>query len=360
MSGPFRGLGANVKVNLVTSRVMHYRRPFFDALVSEEGWNLTVIHSGAPTPNEERLWHEELVPTTRLGSLRMQWGLGSRTPRANANVVMFDLHWPAGIWHGLSEGSSVPLVWWGHGLGRSSIGRNVRRWLTARCDSVVVYGHQGREELVSNGIPADRVHVAPNTLWVEGATDTSACSKDCFLYVGRLQRRKGIDDLIRSFAEIQDRTELALMIAGAGPIQRELQELARELGVEERVEFVGAVFDPDQLRDLFGRAIAYVSPGPVGLGVLHAFAFGVPVVTTATARHGPEVEWVREEKTGLFTDGSSSHLARTMLRLDRDRSLARRIGARCFEVYREDASPQKMLQGFADAVYAAIHSRRLV
>ena len=349
-----------MNVNLFTSRVMHYRRPFFDALVSDEGWNLNVIHSGAPTPNEERLWHEELVPTSRLGSLRMQWGLGSRLPRADVNVVMFDLHWPMGIVHGLSETPRVPLVWWGHGLGRSAIGRTLRRWLTTRCDAVVVYGHRGREELVSNGIPAEQIYVAPNTMWVEGTTDTSNCPKDCFLYVGRLQRRKGLDHLIRAFTEVHAETELALAIAGAGPIQEELEALARELGVQERVEFFGAVFDPVQLRDLFGRAIAYVSPGHVGLGVLHAFAFGVPVVTKATVRHAPEVEWVREEETGLFTDGSSSHLARTMLRLDRDRSLARRIGARCFDVYRGEASPQRMLEGFANAVDAAVDSRRSV
>ena len=348
----------NVDVNIITNRVMHYRKPFFDALVSAEGWRLNVIHSGDPTPEEERLWDEESVPTARLGSLRIQWGLASRIPRGDVNVVMFDLHWPAGLWHGLSERSHVPLVWWGHGLGRSPIGRSLRRWLTTRCDAVVVYGHRGREDLVSSGVSEERIHVAPNTVWVESATDTSPRSKDCFLYVGRLQRRKGIDDLIRGFARIRYETTLALVIAGAGPIQKELEDLAEELGVDERVQFVGAVFDSDQLRDLFGRAIAYVSPGHVGLGVLHAFAFGVPVITNAAARHAPEVEWVREEETGFFTDGSSFHLARTMLRLDRDRALARRIGTRCFDIYCGGASPRRMLQGFAAAVDAAVDSRR--
>ncbi|MFA5163317.1 MAG: glycosyltransferase [Patescibacteria group bacterium] len=59
--------------------------------------------------------------------------------------------------------------------------------------------------------------------------------KDYILYLGRLSSEKGIDILIRALSK----TQLKLKIAGLGPEEDNLKKLSRELGLEDRIEFLG-------------------------------------------------------------------------------------------------------------------------
>ena len=313
-----------------------------------------MIHSGKGVHPSRRAWRERVVPSVRIGTIHLQ-GLRRRDVMdVDANIIMFDLHWPVGITAGLCLKRSSPVIWWGQGLGRRSLGRRIRAVLAVAGDGIILYAPSAREEMVEAGVSPHRVSVATNTIWVNKPRDTSAAPKNQFIFVGRLQARKRVGELIRAFARVHRSSPYNLLIVGGGEQRDELIDLAKSQGVDTKVRFTGPIHDESILSELFRQSVAYVSPGAVGLGVLHAFAYGVPVITARSQGHGPEVEWIVDGETGLFTDGTIRDLSTSLLRLSDDREWARQLGRRAFELYQRNATPEHMLQGFENAVRIAV------
>lgn len=98
--------------------------------------------------------------------------------------------------------------------------------------------------------------------------------------VRRITPRMGIDDLLRAWARLSS-DRAWLLVAGRGPDLPRLERIARELGLEARVRFLGGVSDGD-LPDLYRAADVCVLPSKTlegfGLPVLEALACGTPVV----------------------------------------------------------------------------------
>lgn len=121
------------------------------------------------------------------------------------------------------------------------------------------------------------------------------------LGLGRLVRQKGMDLLLRAFVGIEPGHDL--VIAGEGPERTTLQELVVELGLSDRVHFLGGV-DHDRALRLFAGADVFVLPSrhePQGIVVLEAMASGTPVLA---ARVGGVPEVVTDGQTGLLFRGS--------------------------------------------------------
>lgn len=103
------------------------------------------------------------------------------------------------------------------------------------------------------------------------------------LFLSRLHPSKGLDQLLRAWAGL-DTSGWTLRVVGEGEKSYEaaLRANVRELGIEARVEFVGAKYGPD--RDLeYQRADLFVLPTlseNFGVVVLEALAHGIPVVVT--------------------------------------------------------------------------------
>jgi glycosyltransferase involved in cell wall biosynthesis len=102
------------------------------------------------------------------------------------------------------------------------------------------------------------------------------------LYLGRLQLlEKGLDLLLASFAVLAERDlDVRLVVAGDGYDSEEVKNLADELGLSERVDFVSRV-DGDEKRDYLRRAMAVVMPSrfeSFGLVAVEALASATPVI----------------------------------------------------------------------------------
>ncbi|HLF28106.1 MAG TPA: glycosyltransferase family 4 protein [Anaerolineae bacterium] len=104
------------------------------------------------------------------------------------------------------------------------------------------------------------------------------------LNVGSLQPVKGQATLIRAFRFVVDREPQArLLILGAGPLRQELEALAHELNLDERVTLAGDV-PHEQLPGLHRAAALFVQASlheAQGMAVLEAAASGLPIVGTA-------------------------------------------------------------------------------
>lgn len=138
-------------------------------------------------------------------------------------------------------------------------------------------------------------------------------------YLGRLDKAKGIETLIRAFAVLSANCEhkLKLLIAGNPVCHRNvaegetylqfLKQLSKELGVEESIQFLGHVTDTPSLyqcSDITVLPSEY--PEPFGRIIIESMACGVPVVASQTGGI-PEI-LTGEFQRGLFTPGDEQEL----------------------------------------------------
>jgi len=106
------------------------------------------------------------------------------------------------------------------------------------------------------------------------------------LYVGRLERRKGVAHLLKAWARLEQYYPNArLLIGGDGPERVALEQLAQQLGLE-RVRFLGYV-SASQLPSLFASADVFCAPATYaesfGIVLIEAMAAGLPIVAAANA-----------------------------------------------------------------------------
>jgi glycosyltransferase involved in cell wall biosynthesis len=143
--------------------------------------------------------------------------------------------------------------------------------------------------------------------------------------VGRLSPEKDHPTLLRAVALAGRAAPLRWEVAGNGPCRAALERLAAELGLGDRVRFLGEVAD---VPALLGRASVFVLPSlteGLSLTLLEATARGLPVVAT---RVGGNPEVVVDGETGLLVPpGAPAALAGAVLRLLDDPATARRLGA---------------------------------
>jgi glycosyltransferase involved in cell wall biosynthesis len=149
--------------------------------------------------------------------------------------------------------------------------------------------------------------------------------EDYVLVVSRLTRWKRNDLVVKAMAHT--RSNARLMIAGRGPEKENLEGLAHQYGLQDRVKLLGYV-DDDTLLDLYANCFA-VFYGPLdedyGLATVEAFKSQKPVITMSDS--GGVLEFVDEGRTGHIVDpGEATDLAERIDELHADRQRCRRMG----------------------------------
>jgi rhamnosyl/mannosyltransferase len=173
------------------------------------------------------------------------------------------------------------------------------------------------------------------------------------LFVGHLRYYKGLDDLLRALVQV---SEAHFNVVGQGPMRRPWEALARELGVADRVHFMGEVKDADLPR-LYHQAHLFVLPANAraeafGTVLLEAMAAGLPCITTEV---GTGTSWVVQDGvTGLVVPPRNpGALAGAIRQLLTDPDARWRMGQRGQQRARQEFSQQRMVQGVMD-LYQAI------
>ncbi|HTK56862.1 MAG TPA: glycosyltransferase family 4 protein [Gemmatimonadales bacterium] len=182
------------------------------------------------------------------------------------------------------------------------------------------------------------------------------------LTVARLTPHKGIDTALRAFARVApDFPDLRYAIAGQGDDGDRLRRLAAELGVADRVRWLGAVTD-DVLPSLYRNASIYlglsrregVDVEGFGISLVEASGSGVPVIG---GRSGGIPDAVREGETGLLVSPTEVDEAVTAIAaLLEDTAIAHRLangGRQAVEQFYNWARVAKDLRRLGDEVTAA-------
>ena len=100
-----------------------------------------------------------------------------------------------------------------------------------------------------------------------------------FLYVGYLARRKGLDTALKALGELKN-YEWTLDIVGDGSQREELENLVKELGIENRIKFYGFRDDTDRFMSEASCLLFPSHSEGFGLVVSEALAVGLPVLAS--------------------------------------------------------------------------------
>ena len=228
-----------------------------------------------------------------------------------------------------------------HSIGR--LGRMVRQPAIARfierltvrlVDHIIVVAEESRTRLIHAGVPSTRLTVVSNTpridQWeMKGLTRDQQFEKERtnLVYLGGLDGIRGIDVAIRAIRYLKNNGHFVeFTVIGDGPMAGYLPELARQMGVSDRVRFVGRL--PIHERTAFAQVQDIMARSHIGLVPHYAtehthttipnklfdyMLLGLPVIVSdmkSTARI------VREENCGeVFRDRDEDDLARSILAL---------------------------------------------
>lgn len=198
-----------------------------------------------------------------------------------------------------------------------------------RCASRVFAVSHGLRRLAEESFPDVSVGVIHNGVDIIDEATLGARGENNgrfrLVCVSRLIPRKGVADLLQALAGITT-LEYKLTVVGEGPIDADLGRMADDLGVSDRVRFVGYK-SAEELDQYYVDADAFVLPTrseAFANVILEAMAAALPVIAT---RVGGVAEAVVDGKTGILVEPRQpDQLAAAIQRLAYDRLLARRYG----------------------------------
>ncbi len=225
----------------------------------------------------------------------------------------------------------------------------ITRHIYRQADAVVACGEHVAAFLRNEGVDPSRIfvarHAVDNDAYARPANPDTLSElrnrlgiregQKTVLYLGRLVEVKGLSYLLEGFAKANC-GDAVILIAGIGPEQTALQQLAAKLGIEHKVKFAGYV-PPAATIDYYALATVLVLPSielpyikeTWGLVVNEAFCQGVPVIAT-DAVGAAAGGLVADRVTGLVCrERDSLGLARAIETLLNDPALRERMSKAC-------------------------------
>lgn len=257
-------------------------------------------------------------------------------------------------------------VRWMHARGRKVIGWGLgapalagslkgfkgarRRRFVGQFDALIAYSHRGAREYAALGFPRNRIFVAMNAVAPRPSGARGQASRLAprvsLLFVGRLQRRKHVDFLLRACAELPPPGP-DLVIVGDGPERGALEALATE--VYPAARFVGAKYG-EELKAYYAAADLFVLPGTGGLAVQEAMTNGLPVIVARG--DGTQDDLVRRANGWQIQPEDYGALQRTLKLALSDLPRLRRMGKESYRIVSEEINLEKMVEVFVQALNA--------
>ncbi|MEM6937254.1 MAG: glycosyltransferase [Pseudomonadota bacterium] len=164
---------------------------------------------------------------------------------------------------------------------------------------------------------------------VEPEASNDAEAMTSILFLGRLDRKKGLERLLAAFSQVAASLPGAVLtVAGSGDASyvTNLRTRADELELGDRVRFVGWVQGAEK-HALLESADLFVLPSyseNFGVAVLEALSYGLPVLVSEAVALAAEVD---EAGAGLVVSGSEPSIADGLLKLGKDFGLRRRMSS---------------------------------
>lgn len=365
-----------------------YRVQLFKQLSQRPGLDVKVYYgdkSNSPANAKNIPFNTRLVHLceARIGKRSILWHAPQVTcatrKQCDVLVLSWDLHY-ASLIPGLlfAKASGVRTILWGHGYSKNETGlrQRLRDRVGKLADAVLLYDRATAERLIARGFNPNNVFVAPNAIdqspiqaarqyWLDRPHELEAFKRaqglepgPVILFVSRLDPHNRLDLLVQALPRLTERyPDIQAVIIGKGEEEKQrLVAIATELNVSKHLRFLGAIYDEQDLAPWFICAKVFCYPANIGLSILHAFGYGLPVVTSdrMTAQN-PEIVSLRHQDNGLtYRDGSEEELAFAIDDILQNQSVHDRMSKEAHRTSTQLFSLRQMVDGMQAAIKAII------
>ena len=185
----------------------------------------------------------------------------------------------------------------------------ITRFSILESDGLTAVSSYLKDETVRDfTVPAERIEVIPNFIDTElWRPDREPCHRGklapggekIVMHISNFRSVKRVEDVVAAFAGIQERVPARLVMVGDGPDRPRARQRAEELGVMDKVLFLGKHQSVDELLSCADLFLLPSENESFGLAALEAMACGAPVIAT---RAGGLPEVVEEGVTGRLLE----------------------------------------------------------
>ena len=159
-------------------------------------------------------------------------------------------------------------------------------------------------------------------------------NKPALIFLGRLDREKNVDFVLRALPEVLKKIDINFIVAGKGKEKSNLEKLAKKLKIEKNIFFLGFVLDKD-MGHLHGLADCFINACEAELqciAAMEAMASGLPVIGVR-ALALPEL--IHHGENGfLFESGDKKAVIEQIVEIFSNQEKCRKMGERSLEIIR--------------------------
>lgn len=311
------------KTAVITNILSHYRKTIFDLLIE----NKFTIYGDVGNKNGIKIinidnndGYKRLKNTYFKSIVIWQKGVLKLFKKDYDSYILIGDMYILSSWFFLimARLKNKKVLLWGHGLrgNESNIKKKIRLIFLNLSDGLLLYGNKAKSELIKLGYkkPITVVYNSldydkQNELYKIYNNEVVANFKeklfnnddDILIYSGRITENKKLEQLIDAVGFIKEmyNIDLNILIIGDGKYFEELKKYSETKSIV--VLFYGSCYQEEELSLLFQSSKICVSPGDIGLTVMHSFVYGIPVITHDDFNsHGPEHEAIINGETGAF------------------------------------------------------------
>ena len=302
-----------MKVLLIDHFLAHYRSDVYELLMNSKSYEFQFIAGdsyeevkGVDVSQKQGYANYKYRPFS-IGTHRFYFSIGIikhylRNRKVTVICTGVDFHLPHTVIVFLIHRIILrrKFYWWTHGNdgNQGRIGVAIRKFFYKNATGIFAYSNEGKRNLTLMGVKDANVKVVNNSLnrndygfLKYDLKSKKRSDKFRILYSGRITKEKRIDFLLESLAILkkQHNIEFVCRIIGGGCID-ELKQQSVHFGIDENIEFLGAKYGND-VDKYFLDSDIFVYPSGIGLSIVHALSYGLPVMTVSnSAQHGPEFE----------------------------------------------------------------------
>lgn len=247
-------------------------------------------------------------------------------------------------------------IYWGHGrdlysnkvIWLKNFANNIEYRIS---DALILYGEHLKKHVKKGFHP--KTFIANNTLYFNEYQPVNFDKQRCLakyniktskniIYMGRMQRRKRLEDLFKAF-ELINRPDVGLILVGP-----DMDGILNDVH-GENIYKLGSIYGDERL-DLFSAADVFCIPGAVGLSIVDAFYCGLPIVTE-DGEESPESMYLKDGVNGFVVPkGNVEQLAAKLQLLLNDDGMRGRFSLEAKKEISTNGNIEAMCKGFADAL----------
>jgi glycosyltransferase involved in cell wall biosynthesis len=344
---------------LVTNKLFHYRVPvynYFSIEFEKRGYHLIVLSNDIQQDIPDKINFEyQIIP--------FKYSLYTKKLKeiSPCQAILF-LHIKDLIFIELIywfKKKKIPVINWTHGVNLADANNKIRNsvfhFFHNLSDAIVLYSPNEKKYIQKKN--HQKCFIANNTIDFNNFSDIVESKeelkkayqldyKKIVLFVGRIQPRKRLDDLIDIFTTpMGDHT--GLVIVGPGLTEKQQHTIEHT----HSITYLGEIYDENEINRIHKMSDIFCIPGANGLGLNLAMYWGLPCITYKNSPHGPELWYLIDSFNGyILEDDTPEALKSSIMNLLGNEDRLQEMSDHAKKHILTEGNINKMFLGFVDAM----------